>query len=108
MATWRVVDGGPCEKSNRFVLSCSSAIDSLQLLYGPSQSLSIGNEGSMASGGGGGWYVLNVDIVDSRRVGISLTNICLSVLTSTSYGEYSGYMVAYCECEVCICALYAV
>lgn len=36
--------------------------------------------------GGGGTKVENVEIVESRRVGTSLTNICRSVLTSISYG----------------------
>ena len=35
---------------------------------------------------GGAWYVENVDIVESRLVGMSLMNIWLSVLISTSYG----------------------
>lgn len=84
MATWRTVDGGPWAKSNMFMFRVSSASDSLRLSYSPSHPFSAGYDGSICSGGGGGWNVLNVEMVDSRRVGISLTNICLSVLTSIS------------------------
>ena len=34
--------------------------------------------------------MLKVEIVESLLVGISLTNICVSVLISTSYGENCG------------------
>jgi hypothetical protein len=39
----------------------------------------------------GVWKALKVDIVESFLVGTSLTNICVSVLISTSYGVRLGY-----------------
>ena len=40
--------------------------------------------------GGGGTQVEKVEMDDSRRVGTSLTYVCRSVLTSTSYGWKPG------------------
>jgi hypothetical protein len=54
----------------------------------------------MVPGGGGVWYVLKVDVVDSLSVGMSLTNICLSVLTSISYGEKGENMKSVGICGV--------